>query len=83
MPLNECGCVLASVMIAASYVKMSSCPCVPTSRVEIPPPDTQQAELSVEEEERRWKVQADVCVPVFPCPHLPFLSVVLSLHPFN
>ncbi len=74
--VNECGCVVASVMIAVSYVKMSSCPPVPTSRVEIPQSDTQQAEISVEVEDSRWKVQADVCVPVFLCPHPPFLNLL-------
>lgn len=46
-------------MIAASYVKMSSCPSVPISPSEIPQSDTQQAELSVEVADCRWKVQAD------------------------
>lgn len=66
-------------MIAASYAKMSSCPSVPTSRVEIPPSDTQQAKLSVEEEDSRWKVPADVCVHVLLCPHPPFLFLSPSL----
>lgn len=61
--------VFTSVMIAASYVEVSSCPSVPTSRVEIPLSDTQQAELSVEEEDRRWKVQADVFFLFFFSPH--------------
>lgn len=71
--VNERACVFASVMIALSYVKMSSCPSVPSSRGETPSSDTQQAELSVEGEDSRWKVQADICVPVFLCPH-PLLS---------
>lgn len=41
---------VCSVMIAAYYVKMSSCPCVPLSLTEIPLSDTQQAELRVEQE---------------------------------
>lgn len=76
--------VLASVMIAVSYVKMSSCPSVPTSRVEIPPSGTQQAEPSAEEEESVWKVQADVSVPALLCHHSPFfLFSFVSSHPFN
>lgn len=63
--MSVCVCACASVMIALSYVKMSSCPSVPTSRPGTPSSDTQQAELIVVEEGSRWKVQADVCVPVF------------------
>lgn len=65
-------------MIAMSYVKMSSCPSVPTSRVEIPLSDTQQAELSVDEEDSRWKVDADVCA--FVITPLFFSFVFLPLH---
>lgn len=83
---NERGRVLVLVMIAMSYVKMSSCPRVPTSRVDIPPSDTQQATLSVEVEDRWWKVQADVCVSVFLCPISQFplylLFFFLLLHSF-
>lgn len=77
--MAACVCL----MIALSYVKMSSCPAVPTSRAEAPSSDTQQAELSVEGEDSRWKVQTDVCFPVFLCPHpvfcfFVFLSLILS-----
>lgn len=81
MVVNErgCVCVFASVMIALSYVKMSSCPSVPTSRAETPSSDTQQAELSVEGEDGRWKVQTDVCFPVFLCPHPVFCFLFFCL----
>lgn len=69
-------------MIAMSYVKMSSCPSVPTSRVEIPLTDTQQAELSVDEEDSRWKVDVDVCSSSFVITPL-FFCFSFSSHPFN
>lgn len=78
MLVNERGCVFASVMIAPSYAKMSSCASVSTSWGETPSSDTQQAELSVKGEDGRWKIQADVCL----CPSLVY-SCLCSFVPFS
>lgn len=66
--------VLALVMIALSYVKMSSCPSVPICWAEIPLSGAQLTELSVEVKGRRWKVQADACGS--------YCSLSSSFHPF-
>lgn len=58
------GCVLASVMIAVSRVKMSSCPFVTTSRVEIPQSHRAAGWAKCWGGRSRWKVQDDDCVPV-------------------
>ena len=66
--VNVCCCASASVMIADSCVKMSSCPSAPTLWIEIPPSHTQQTEPTVEVEDSRWKVQTDASAPVCYCP---------------
>lgn len=79
--VNGCSRLLAAVMIALPYAKMSSCPSVPTLWVEIPLSVTQQAQLSVRGQDGRWKVESDVCFLVLLCVRL-FLLFHL-LHHFN
>lgn len=62
----------------------------PHHELETPSSDTQQAQLSVVEEDGVGEVQADVCVPVFPhphplCPFFVFFFLVQSqfLFPFS
>lgn len=74
MVVNERGCVFASVMIAPSYAKMSSCPSVSTSWGKTPSSDTQQADLTIKGEDSRWKIQADVCL----CPSLVYPLLICS-----
>lgn len=81
---TKCGCVLVSVMIAVSYVKMSSCPSVPLSWSEIPLPGTQLSWVL------RWKaaqVQGEAfgsCASLFSpsCTFSPF-ATALFIYFFN
>lgn len=68
---------MVSVTIAWSYVKMSSCPSVPILRVEIP------CLIPSRLRDRRWKVQTDVCFPLYFCPLICLVGLFHFLHHFN